>query len=80
VVQIIIKIAGLAAKDLNWLFNFTFMGAYWPQVIAVEAMKAAPNDAWLLTLKYNGLLMGLGAACFLAAAAVFHRRDLPAPL
>ena len=31
-------------------------------------------------LGYNLILLGFGAACYLAAGIVFHRRDLPAPL
>ncbi|NIL98929.1 MAG: ABC transporter permease subunit [Planctomycetales bacterium] len=80
VVQVILKVAGLAASELDWLFYTTFLGAYWPQVIAVEAMQAPPNDVWWLSLKYNGLLLGGAAVCYLAAAVVFHRRDIPAPL
>ena len=79
-VQIMVKVAGLARMELNWLFKFTFMGAYWPQVIAVESMKPAPNEAWQLSLQYNSLLLGGAVLCFIAAAVVFHRRDLPAPM
>ncbi|NIP84663.1 MAG: hypothetical protein GTO03_03545, partial [Planctomycetales bacterium] len=61
VVQIILKVAGLTAGELEWLFYTTFLGAYWPQVIAVEAMRPPPNEVWWLSLKYNGLLLG-GAA------------------
>jgi ABC-2 type transport system permease protein len=80
VIQIIVKVAGLSAEPLQWLFRFTFLGAYWPQVLAVQAMKPAPNDAWALSLQYNGILLGLAYVCFVAAGVVFHRRDLPAPL
>ncbi len=79
-IQIIVKVAGLSAAPLQWLFRFTFLGAYWPQVIAVEAMKPAPNDTWTLSLQYNGILLGLAVVCFVVACVVFHRRDLPAPL
>ena len=80
IVQIIIKMLGLAARELNWVFRFTYLGAYWPQVIAVEAMKPLPNRVWELSWQYNGILLGAAIACYIAAAVIFHRRDLPAPL
>ncbi len=79
-IQIIMKVAALAAEHLDWLFYGTFMGAYWPQILAVEAAKEMPNAAWSLTLQYNGILLGIAAICLVAAGLIFQRRDLPAPL
>lgn len=81
VVQVILKVAAkIAAEEIPWLSYTTFLGAYWPQRIAAEAMKAAPNDAWELAARYNGPLIGGAVACYAAAAIIFSRRDLPAPL
>jgi len=74
-IQIVMKMAGLAAIQLQWLFNFTFLGAYWPQTLAL-----AGSRTWELSLQYNGILLGVAAMGYLAAAAIFSRRDLPAPL
>jgi ABC-2 type transport system permease protein len=74
-IQIVMKMAGLAARDLQWLFQFTFLGAYWPQTLAL-----AGSRTWDLSLQYNGTLLGIAVFCFLAAAVIFSRRDLPAPL
>jgi ABC-2 type transport system permease protein len=75
ILQIILKMVGNAAAPWKWCFYVTFLGAYWPQVLALES-----EQAWSLSLRYNGLLLGGAAACYLAAAVVFSRRDLPAPM
>jgi ABC-2 type transport system permease protein len=74
-IQIVMKMAGLLAKHLEWLFHFTFLGAYWPQTLALTR-----DGAWQLAWRYNGILLGCAAGCYFAAAVVFRRRDLPAPL
>jgi ABC-type transport system involved in multi-copper enzyme maturation permease subunit len=33
-----------------------------------------------MSLRYDGALIGLALACYVLAAIVFCRRDLPAPL
>ena len=37
-------------------------------------------DELFMLWHYNGSLLALGAVCYLAAATIFCRRDLPAPL
>jgi ABC-2 type transport system permease protein len=39
-----------------------------------------PAVHWPLFWQYNAALIGLGAASWGAAAAIFCRRDVPAPL
>jgi ABC-2 type transport system permease protein len=75
VVQLIVKLVARVAPHLDWLNWFTFHAAYVPQVLANR-----PDEAWSLSLRYDGLLLGLGAAAFLIGAVIFCRRDLPAPL
>ena len=53
----------------------TFLGAFDPQSLAVY-----PQTAWAELAWRSGCLIGLGIAAYAAAAAVFCRRDLPAPL
>jgi len=74
-IQIVMKMAGLAAVNLQWLFHFTFLGAYWPQTLAL-----AGSRMWELTWRYNGTLLGIAMVCYLTAGVIFARRDLPAPL
>lgn len=81
VVQIVVKaLASMSGEDWSWLYKVTFLGAYWPQVLATKALQPDSGQAWTLSLQYNGLLLGLAAACFIAADFIFRRRDLPAPV
>ncbi len=81
VVQIVVKaMASMSSEQWSWLYKLTFLGAYWPQVLATEAMQPESDAAWRLSFQYNGILLGLAAVCFIAASIIFHRRDLPAPV
>ena len=75
IVQIIFKMCGLASTELKAFYYFTFLGAYWPQALAVEE-----ENLLAMALRYNGILLGGGVLFLVAAAVVFRRRDLPAPL
>jgi ABC-2 type transport system permease protein len=92
VVQYIVKGLAMAAEDLRWLKRFTFFTAYEPQVF-VAAAAEHPERAWSLLLLddhgrwadlgplgYHLILLAIGLVSYGAAAAVFCRRDLPAPL
>ncbi len=92
VVQIILKIVGLASDSTRWLRNWTFFSAYEPERFVSLAVHS-PGAAWsfwlvdeqgrfveLGPLSYNLLLVGMGLAAYVLAAWVFHRRDLPAPV
>jgi ABC-2 type transport system permease protein len=74
-ISLIIKIVARTAPNLGWLMYFTFLGAYEPQVMIVR-----PHEAWALSLRYDGVLLAFGLAGYIAAAVIFCRRDLPAPL
>lgn len=71
VIQLLVR----TVDSLEWLKYFTFLAAYEPVILVTE-----PENAWTLSLQYNGILLGLGALAFLAGGVVFCRRDLPAPL
>lgn len=91
IVQMTIKIVGLAADHLAWLGRLTFFTAYEPERFVSVAIHN-PQWTWTLWIRtaegscslgplgYNAILLGLGLACFIAATVVFRVRDLPAPL
>ena len=92
VVQTIFKIAGMAIAEVAWLKKLTLFTAYEPQKFIATAVHDAANT-WSLVLRdsqgvvfdigplgYNLILLGIGLGCYVAAAIVFQKRDLPAPL
>lgn len=92
VVQTIFKIAGTAIAEVAWLKKLSFVTAYEPQRFIATAVHDSANT-WSLVLRdsqgtifdlgplgYNLILLGIGLGCYLAAAIVFQKRDLPAPL
>jgi len=74
-IELVIKVFARMVDSLDWLMYATFLGAFEPQRLIVEADKATS-----LALKYNGTLLGLGLAAYVLAAVIFCRRDLPAPV
>jgi ABC-2 type transport system permease protein len=92
VVQLIIKIIGLASDRLDWLRRFSFFTAYEPARFVSIAVYN-PESTWSVVLRdgagrwvgtgplgYNLILLGMGLGAYLVATLIFHRRDLPAPL
>jgi len=75
VVQLVMKMISRMVESLDWMMWTTFLGAYQPQILATE-----PEQVWELSLRYNGVLLGLGLLAFVLSAVIFCRRDLPAPL
>ena len=58
----------------SWLAYCSFLTAFDPQRLILLGA-----DGWTVSLRYNGTLLGLGLAGYLAAAVVFSRRDIPVP-
>ena len=92
VLELIIKIVGLATDQLSWMLKLTFFAAYEPERF-VSIAYHSPNQAWSLVMRgengaglelgplgYDLLLIGLGLIAYLLAALIFRRRDLPAPV
>ena len=79
VLEITFKILGLMSSDLAWLKKWTFLSAYEPTQLTI-GLKSSPELYWPLFWQTNGLLIGLGLAALAAAATIFCRRDVPAPL
>jgi len=93
VLQAIAKVVGVLKKETNfeWLKYVSALTAYEPSRL-VEIAVRQPEYTWSLTmpaatgemsigpLGYDLILVGLGLICYFAAALVFAKRDLPAPL
>ncbi len=92
VVQLIMKIVGLASERFQWLLSWTFFTAYDPERF-VSVSVNMPHSAWRLImvdqqgqwlglgpLGYDSVLIGMGFTAYVAATVIFCRRDLPAPL
>ena len=92
VVQTIFKISGMAIAEVAWLKKASIFTAYEPQKFIATAVHDAANT-WSLVLRdsqgavwdlgplgYNLILLSIGLGCYVAAAVVFQKRDLPAPL
>jgi len=90
--QMIFRIAGMAHESLSWLLNFTVFAVYNPNRFVIY-INRDPDVLTSLFLKdHEGVTQGLGplpshllliligVGCMLAAAVIFRRRDLPAPL
>jgi ABC-2 type transport system permease protein len=86
-VEMVVKVIGRVSPKLHWFSYFTFFTPFEPQ-----ALIADPRRTWtfwvhdeggailLGGLGYDAILLGLSLACYVAAGAIFARRDLPAPL
>lgn len=92
VVQVMLKIAGMASESTRWLKYLSVLSAYEPEAF-VRVADTMPHAAWSFIiydahgkwmsfgpLAYDLVLIGLGLASLAGAAVIFARRDLPAPL
>lgn len=86
-ISMIMKIVGRVAPPWHWLMNVSFFTPFEPQMLVGDPRRAwafrVPldgNSFELGGLGYDSILIGLGLACYVAAAIVFCQRDLPAPL
>jgi len=91
VVQVLLKLIGMASESWHWLVSLSFLTAYEPEEF-VHISVTTPEKAWdvlrwtadgqwagLGPVGYDLLLIGAGLLAYVAAALVFQRRDLPAP-
>lgn len=91
VVQAIAKVVGVLVEGFQWLKYSSALTAYEPSRL-VEIAVQQPQYTWSLTMPaatgelaigpvgYDLVLVGLGVLCYVAAAIIFAKRDLPAPL
>jgi ABC-2 type transport system permease protein len=75
VLQLVCKVIGRLVARFEWLMYCTFFTACEPQALVIDF-----DHNWTLSWQYDGVLIGIGLACYAAAAAIFCHRDLPAPL
>jgi ABC-2 type transport system permease protein len=75
VFSILAKLVGRLSGSLGWVGYLSILNAYEPQ-----RLVAGTADSWLLLARYDGILVGIGLAAYLAGGFFFSRRDLPAPL
>ena len=58
----------------QWLFGLSFLSLFEPQELILMA-----DHGGRTALEYNLVLLGIGLACYVAAAVIFCRRDIPGP-
>jgi ABC-2 type transport system permease protein len=92
IVQVIIKIAGMASDDLSGLLFLSVLTAYEPEAF-VRLAEQSPDVVWHFFLYdehgnwldygplwHNSLLVVVGLISYVTAGVMFYRRDIPAPL
>jgi ABC-2 type transport system permease protein len=73
VVSAIVKLVSRMWEPGAWLRYFSFLTTFEPQQLILH------DDAWSASIGYNAPLLGVGLACYVAAAIVFTWRDIPVP-
>jgi ABC-2 type transport system permease protein len=79
VVNIAMMILSRLSPSAEWLQNFTVFSSVEPTKLTIGLSRDAAAY-WPMFWQDNAILVGLGAALWLLAAAIFCRRDVPAPL
>ncbi len=90
--SLICKVIGIASERWHWLTHISVFTAYEPQRLTSITLHQ-PEQAWnILLFSEEGVRIGfgplghdlvlltLGCACYVVAAVIFCKRDLPAPL
>ena len=72
--SLIVKMVARMWPPGKWLFGLSFLSPFEPQELIL--MRA---DGGRTALQYDLTLLGLGLACYVAAAVTFSRRDIPGP-
>jgi ABC-2 type transport system permease protein len=72
-VSFILELVGRMWPAGGWLRYVSFLAAFQPQQLILYKQ----SGAWA-ALRPTVVLLGLGVACYVAAAVVFWRRDIPA--
>jgi ABC-2 type transport system permease protein len=79
VVELALMIVSRISDRSEWLSNFTYITAHQPSYLTLGVARD-PATYWPIFWQYNLFLFGLGLGLLAAAAAIFCRRDVPAPL
>lgn len=90
VIQLVMFGLGKATESLQWLLSLSFFSCYKPQKMTQLGNREGLSAAWdfatpletgfLPPMVYPLILLGFGAAFYIAATIILERRDLPAPL
>lgn len=90
IVQLVMKLVGMGIKPLSWMTYLTLFTCFDPLRATAagetEAWRAwtllvQQEEVWLLgPLGHTLVLISLGLAAYVAAFAIFAKRDLPAPM
>jgi ABC-2 type transport system permease protein len=72
--SLIVKLIARMWVNGKRLFALSFLSAFEPQELILM-----PDATGHAALRYNLTLLGLGLACYVVAAVVFNRRDIPGP-
>ncbi len=75
VIAVVLKLTGRMAYGFDSLVYASFLTPYEPQ-----RFIDPQYDPTTLAVSYNLPLIGMGLICYVVAAVIFSRRDLPAPL
>jgi ABC-2 type transport system permease protein len=75
VAAVVLKLTGRMADGFQSLAYLSFLTPYEPQ-----RFIDSQYDPAALAVSYNVPLVALGLGCYLVAAVIFTKRDLPAPL
>lgn len=75
VLSILAKLVGRLSATFWWVGALSVLEVYEPQ-----RLVGGDAESWWLLARYDGLLLGIGLAAYVAGALIFARRDLPAPL
>jgi ABC-2 type transport system permease protein len=75
VFSLLAKLVGRLSGSWSWVGYLSVFNAYEPQ-----RLVGAPAEAWQRLAAYDGVLLGIGIAAYVAGAVIFVQRDLPAPL
>ncbi len=74
VVELIVKLIARMWPEGSWLYALSFLSAFEPQELIL-----LPDRGGRVAMQYDLTLIGVGLACYIAAAIVFNRRDIPGP-
>ncbi len=72
--SLIVKLIARMWPNGKRLFALSFLSAYEPQRLILM-----PDGTGRTALQYDLTLLGIGLACYVAAAVIFNRRDIPGP-
>jgi ABC-2 type transport system permease protein len=74
VFSLIVKMVARLWPKGKWLFKLSFLSCFEPQHLILM-----PDTAGRNALRDDLTLLGLGLACYVVAAVIFNRRDIPGP-